>query len=158
MQDMHYSNRLARLIFQFMRVRLLPVALIVCLTGVAYAGSVNGQEVLRKKISLSADQEQMKSILHQISKSAEVKFIYISPKIPDRKKITLVAYNEELGNVLARLFTPFAIQYEVMDDQIILKANPQFLAANADGTFEDQETSSTAEVKDPPLTGKVLDD
>jgi TonB-dependent starch-binding outer membrane protein SusC len=111
-----------RLIFQFMRIGLLPIILVMLLVGVSYAKPADGQDVLKKKITLDANQEQIKLVLRQISKKADVKFVYIAPKIQDRKRVSLFANDEELGKILDRLLSPFNIKYEVIDDQIILKS------------------------------------
>ncbi|MDF2193715.1 TonB-dependent receptor [Paraflavitalea sp. CAU 1676] len=134
-----------------MRVGLLPVVLITCLAGISYAAPVVGQDVLKKRITLTADQEQMKNILREISKRADVKFVYISPKVPDHKKVSIAANNEELKDVLDKLLHPLAIRYEVVDNQIILK--PTIAAA---GTVI--LTTGREAVQPKPITGKVIDE
>ncbi|MCU7552230.1 TonB-dependent receptor [Chitinophagaceae bacterium LB-8] len=136
-----------------MRIGLLPVLMIMCLAGISYAEPANGQEILKKKISISADQEVMKNILRQIGKKAEVKFVYISSNIPDRNKTTIVANNEELGSVLYKLLNPFNVQYEVNGDQIVLKpvALSAFITEPETGSSPVVTTTST------PIKGVVKD-
>jgi len=150
---MQNCKRLNGLIFHCMRVGLLPVALIACLAGMSYAAPLKGQDVLKKRISLSADQEQMKNILRLISKRADVKFVYISPKVPDHKKVSIAANNEELKAVLDRLLHPLAIRYEVVDNQIILKATPNVLAAGTGTNIAVNEA-----VLPKAVNGKVSDE
>lgn len=142
---------LNRLIFQFMRVGLLPVVLITCFAGISYAGPVIGQDVLKKRITLTADQQQMKNILRQISKRADVKFVYISPKVPDHKKVSITVNNEELKDVLDKLLHPLAIRYEVVDNQIILKALPAI--AEPAGRIRSGDVSIPK-----AIAGKVVDE
>lgn len=141
-------------IFLLMRIGLLPVALIMCLAGVSYAKPADGQDVLKRKISLNADQEQMKLVLRRISKKADVKFIYISPKVEDQRRVTIVAENDELGQVLNRLLRPFNIQYEVFDDQIILKPGAPIAIAGAPVA----QTGQPITIKRDSVSGKVTDE
>ena len=137
-----------------MRVGLLPIVLVMLLVGVSYAKPADGQDVLKKRITLDADQEQIKLILRQISKKASVKFVYIAPKIQDRKRVSLFANDEELGKILDRLLCPFNIKYEVEDDQIILKPISQT------GTLASELNVQTAKAgitEQKPITGKVTD-
>ena len=46
-----------QLIYGFMRVALLPVFLILFLAGVIYAEPTNGQGILNRRVSLTADQQ-----------------------------------------------------------------------------------------------------
>ena len=97
------------LIYGFMRIGLLPLLLINCLAVVIYASPTSGQEVLNRKISVQAQQEEMKTILTAISKAAGVKFVYSAQKIPSRKKMTVSANNQRLAEVLDGLLSPLNI-------------------------------------------------
>ena len=80
-----------QLIYGFMRVALLPALLILCLGTVIYAKPTNGQGVLNRRVTLAADQREIKTILSDLSKQAEIKFVYSAQKIPARKKVSLLA-------------------------------------------------------------------
>jgi TonB-linked SusC/RagA family outer membrane protein len=108
------------LIYGFMRIGLLPLLLVNCLVGVIYASPTNGQEVLDKKISVVANQEEMKTILNEISKAAGVKFVYSAQKIPARKRMTVLANNQRLAEVLDGLLAPLNIFYHVSGEQVVL--------------------------------------
>jgi len=108
------------LIFRFMRIGLLPVLLIACLANVLYAKRTNGQEILDKKINLVADQKEVKIILTEISKLAEINFVYSAQRIPCRKKVTVSAHDMRLGDILDGMFEPMNIFYFVSGKQIVL--------------------------------------
>jgi TonB-linked SusC/RagA family outer membrane protein len=109
-----------QLIYGFMRVALLPFLLILCLATVIYAEPTNGQGILNRRVSLAADQREIKTILTDLSKQAEIKFVYSAQKIPARKKVSLNARDEKLGDVLHTLFAPLNIFYYVSGSQIVL--------------------------------------
>src|SRR5882757_6099870 len=108
------------LIYGFMRIGLLPLLLINCLTVMIYANPTRGQEILNKKIDLVAQQEEVKAILNQISKSAGVKFVYSAQKVPAHKKVSFSAYNQRLAEILDKLLAPLDIFYHVSGDQVVL--------------------------------------
>lgn len=108
------------LIYWFMRIGLLPLLLINCLTGMIYAKPTSGQEVLDRKINLVAEQKPVKAVLGQISKLADIKFVYSVQKIPADKRVSLTAHDQRLGAVLDQLLQPLDIHYHVSGDQIVL--------------------------------------
>lgn len=108
------------LFYRVMRIGLLPLILINCLTGIIYAKPSSGQEVLDRKINLVADQKSVKSVLGEISKLADIRFVYSVQKIPANKKVTLTAHDQRLGAVLDQLLQPLDITYHVSGDQIVL--------------------------------------
>lgn len=105
----------------FMRIGLLCMALTVSVTGALYAKAVKGQEVLKQRVTLVADQDELKHVFKQLAREAGVKFIYVSPTVPDKELVTCQANNEPLGQVLDRLLQPLHLKAEVDGDQIILK-------------------------------------
>src|SRR3954463_12500808 len=87
-----------------MRVTLLQFFLLLSCISYSFADKVNGQEILDKKISLNLSSKEMKTVLRMIANSTEVGFTYNSRILPENKKISVVANEERLGDVLARLF------------------------------------------------------
>ena len=108
------------LIYRFMRIGLLPLLLINCLAVVIYANPTNGQEILNKKIDLVAEQKEVKTVLNDISRIADIKFVYSAQKIPARKKVSVLAHDRRLGDVLDVLLEPLDIFYHVSGNQIVL--------------------------------------
>jgi hypothetical protein len=81
-----------RLIHAAMRLTLPPLILLFALVGVSYALPTKAQEILEKKISIQVDQKEMKEVLNLISKTAKVKFVYSTQKIPSKKLVSLYAH------------------------------------------------------------------
>src|SRR5687767_12270630 len=121
---MKKNKPLTQLICQFMRIGLLPVLFIICLGEVTYAKS-SDEKILDKKISLVAEQKEVKAILSEISKLAEIKFVYSAQKIPARKKVSLLARDKRLGDVLNLLLGPLEVLYYVSGNQIVLTKKGQ---------------------------------
>jgi TonB-linked SusC/RagA family outer membrane protein len=109
-----------QLIYRFMRIGLLPLLLITGLSGIMYARPVHGQEVLNQRINLVADNKEVKTVLNEISRLADIKFVYSSQRIPVREKISVAARNQRLGEVLEILLTPLNVLYFVSGNQIVL--------------------------------------
>ncbi|MHA4808684.1 TonB-dependent receptor [Flavitalea flava] len=103
-----------------MRIGLLPLILINCLAVVIYASPTNGQEILNKRIDLVVRQKEIKSVLNEISKTAGVRFVYSAQKIPASKKVSLLAYNRKLSDILDILLEPLNIFYHISGNQVVL--------------------------------------
>ena len=86
-----------------------------------FADKASGQEVLDKKVSLNLPSKEIKAVLKTITAYTEVGFTYNSSILPSKQKITVVANDERLGDVLSRILSPFNISYEVIGNEVILK-------------------------------------
>src|SRR5687767_1757992 len=147
-----------QLIYGFMRVALLPFLLILCLATVIYAEPTNGQGILNRRVSLAADQREIKTILSDLSKQAEIKFVYSAQKIPARKKVSLTAQDEKLGDVLHLLFAPLNIFYYVSGSQIVLMRKNEAPSLAFPMKEEHGSGTSTSDYEDEPaktVSGKV---
>ena len=108
------------LMYRFMRNGLLPLLMVNCMTVMLYASPTNGQEVLSKKINLVAEQKEMKTVLNEISRLADIKFVYSAQRIPCHQKVSLLARDKPLSDVLDVLLQPLNIFYTVSGTQIVL--------------------------------------
>jgi TonB-linked SusC/RagA family outer membrane protein len=110
--------------------------------------------VLNTKININAQQKEVKTILSQISKMANVKFVYSAQKVPAHKIVSLQANEEKLADVLQKLLAPLAIGYDVSGKQIIL--------IGKNNTFPKPEeitvNSNTEIIKGKEISGKVTDE
>lgn len=142
-----------------MRIGLLPVLLIACLANVLYAKKTNGQEVLDKKINLVAEQKEVKLILTEISKLAEINFVYSAQRIPCRKKVSVSAHDTRLGDILDDMFEPMNIFYFVSGKQIVLMRKGDDNPVPV--TLKDQSGDKKVEAERDPaktVTGKVTNE
>lgn len=152
---MQKTKCLKGLIFQCMRVGLLPVILISLSACLAYANPADGQEITDRKITLTVDQAEIKSVLNQISRKTDVKFVYSAQKIPCRQKVSFSVENEKLGDVLNKLLQPYSIRYEVVGDKIILRKKDDL--KNSEAVVENTGTLVDRYVAPKTITGKVTD-
>jgi len=104
-----------------MRVTLLHVFLALSCISYCFATTADGQEILDKRITLHLSSKEIRTVLKMITTSAEVGFTYNSRILPESKKITVIANDEKLGDVLSRIFGPLDIAYEAIGKQIVLK-------------------------------------
>ncbi|CAG4993980.1 TonB-dependent receptor P39 [Dyadobacter sp. CECT 9275] len=92
------------------------------LVGVSYAHSGKAQEYLNRRLSVQAENREIKKVLADIEKETDVRFVYSSNVISASKKVTLLANNSTLEEVLNRLFKPLKVKYELAGRKIILSA------------------------------------
>jgi TonB-linked SusC/RagA family outer membrane protein len=144
---------------RFPGILLLTVSLILCFGGTGYAKTGDTEEILNKKISLVVEQKEVKSILTEISKLAEIKFVYSAQRIPSRKKVSFHAYDQKLGDVLNLLLQPLDVLYYVSGNQIVLvkKGEERSLFARLKDQSDIKKITETENFyKD--VTGKVTND
>lgn len=149
-----------QLIYGFMRIGLLPLLMLTALNVVIQASPTNGQEVLNKKINLIAEQKEVKTVLGEISKLAGIKFVYSAQRIPTRQKVSVVARDRRLGDVLDVLLQPLSICYQVSGNQVVLMRKGDGMSMDIafydEGTMDKSE--ETYEVPYKVVTGKVTNE
>ncbi len=118
---MNKNGESKRALLFIMKVSLLQILLTVSFISYSFAKTASGQEVLDKKVSLNLPSKEIKAVLKTIAASTQVGFTYTNSTFPDKQKITVVANNERLGDVLSRILNPFGISFEVIGSQIVLK-------------------------------------
>jgi TonB-linked SusC/RagA family outer membrane protein len=112
--------RFKPLFIHLMKISLMQCLLAVIFTGVSLAHDASAQELLQKRISLNIDNQEIRQVLTAIEKQAKVRFAYRPRLIPTDQKVSLVASNEPLAEVLHKLTSPLRLKYEVTGQQIIL--------------------------------------
>lgn len=102
-----------------MKVTLVPFLVSLLFTGLSFAKDGLAQELLKRPISIQADQEELKSVLSSIEKTTKVRFSYI-PSLVQKQKVSITATNQRLDAVLEKLLIPLQIKYTVSGNYIIL--------------------------------------
>jgi iron complex outermembrane receptor protein len=149
---MKKHQTIVSLILAIMKFSVLQVLLSVMVTVMALGapGVSNGQDVLDKVISISVENEKVKTALGEIEKLVSVKFTYNPQSIPINKKISGDFKDEKLSEVLNRLLVPLNIDYELSGDYIILSKGQD---------VSELESSSAKEIIIvQSISGKVSDD
>jgi TonB-dependent starch-binding outer membrane protein SusC len=147
-----------QLIYRFMRIGLLPLLLITGFAGVMYARPVHGQEVLNQRINLIADNKEMKTVLNEISRLADIKFVYSSQRIPVRQKISVAAHNQRLGELLDIVLTPLNVLYFVSGNQIVLMKKGEAYNLAMFLTDDPRKYLLDEELPAKNITGKVTNE
>ena len=88
----------------FMKITLINMLITSLTVLMGYAVDTNGQEVLERKLTLQAENADVKSILTQIEKKIDVKFTYRPRLIREREKVSLDVSDVPLYDVLAKVF------------------------------------------------------
>jgi iron complex outermembrane receptor protein len=129
---MNKNGEPKRALLFIMKVSLLQILLTVSFVSYSFAKNADGQEILDKKVSLNLPSKEIKAVLKTIAASTQVGFTYSNATLPGKQKITVVANDERLGDVLTRIFTPLSVSFEVIGNQIVLKRK-DIKAQNNDG-------------------------
>ena len=144
-----------KILYDVMRFTIYQLLICSLFCAMSFAHPVRGQEVLSQNISLNLESTELKKVLSQIEKLAEVKFVYSSNTISGNQKISLKANNERLSEVLKEIFMPFQVSYEVVGSRILLKKQPleQSIIPN-----EKLPQINPSLLPDLTVTGKVSDE
>lgn len=121
----------------FKRVALLQPLCITMLSSIAAAQPLAAQPALEQPITLRAQDETMHAVLAKIEDQADVRFQYSRQLIGASRRVSIEAEGQPLDEVLHKLLDPLRINYEPVEDGIILKP---------------------AAVADITVTGRVLDE
>lgn len=103
-----------------MKISLTQMLIAMLCMGVSYAYDANGQEMLDQRVNLKLSNEDLKTTLGTIERTAKVRFIYNPKEIQTNQKVNLDAKNEKLKEVLEQVFSQLKIGYEVKGKQIAL--------------------------------------
>ncbi|GAA4414365.1 SusC/RagA family TonB-linked outer membrane protein [Nibrella viscosa] len=103
-----------------MKFSLTQGLVMLLLVGVSYAHTTRAQEYLSKRLTLHADNLEIKKVLAEIEKATEVQFVYSSQVIESRQKISIHINNSTLKEVLTKLFKPMNVSYELVGKKVVL--------------------------------------
>jgi len=132
-----------------MRITATQLLFALMFIGSGYAHESLGQSLLSQKISINANGSEVKKVLNQLEKQADVRFVFSSKLIQSGRKVSVSAQNKPLYEVLDNILTPLGLQYEISGKIIILKRNDNL-----------PEISPPVKSNSPKknVTGKVLDE
>ncbi|GHB75231.1 SusC/RagA family TonB-linked outer membrane protein [Persicitalea jodogahamensis] len=87
----------------------------------ALATTVNGQDILDRKVSLDVRDAALSTALRELERSGQVKFSYNSRNLPLDETVTVRADNEILSSVLTRVLKPMNIKFMQVSNRIVLR-------------------------------------
>lgn len=135
----------------FMKVSLVYVLLTFLLAAAAFAKKSEGQGVFDKKVTLSVQNGDFRTVLRKISRRTGVTFSYTRNTLPAGERVSVNANDEALGKLFSILFDPYSISYEAVGNNVVLRQERQPEQALA--SFPGPPT-----VVVPPVTGSVGDE
>lgn len=137
-----------------MRFSLIHSFVIFMMVGVSYAHNVIAQEYLSRKLSINAQNREIKKVLEEIERETEVRFVYSSNVLPSSKKVSIQTRKSTLQEVLHSLFSPLKIQYELSGRNIILTTISKTTDHSPLPPYKQEENSDPKRL----LSGKVTDE
>ena len=148
------KHRCGQLWLKLMKFSLTQSIVMLLLVGVSYAHPTKAQEYLSRRLTLHAENQEIKKVLADIEKATDVQFVYSSQVIEPTQKVSLQSNNSTLGEVLGRFFKPLTIDYELIGRKVVLSASAANYRASA-SSFLDHLPE---EAPKRPITGKVTDE
>ncbi len=106
---------------RLMRITFLQSVLLLSLIPWGWASDGRAQDLLQRRVSLQASDQQIERVLDQLEKAAEVRFMYSREVVRSQRRVSLAARDETLAQVLDKLLAPLNLAYEVVGQQIVVK-------------------------------------
>lgn len=108
-------------IHYFMRITFLQSLFISFSISMGYAHTGRAQELLDRTLTLNIENADIRRVLVEIEYKAGVKFVYSPNHIGVDRKVTIVAQNKKLSEILTMALAPLNISYKVIGGQIMLQ-------------------------------------
>lgn len=132
------------ILFMKLSTLVATILLATCFTVIANPRA-DGQDILKKHISVTLKALDLKDAIDKVASIAGVKFSYSGSVATSNLKITATAQDEELGALLSKMFSHTLFKFEVMDDEILISK-------------ETTKTKTTSQNAQRILTGKIVDE
>lgn len=152
------KKNVSLIILQLMRLSLSQLLIVIAFTGATMAREATAQELLNKKISLNVENERIKAVLALIEQTADVAFMYNSTVLASAKKISFVATNQRLGDILGQLLNPLNIHYEMVGKRILLRKQEVGGPAASRYNFSAESLLRIESAPERTVVGKVTDE
>ena len=148
-----HKKILKNVVYKAMNILAKQLFLFVLFCGISLAGSIAGQELLNKEVSLKVESMEIKKILNQIEKQADVKFVYSTSSIQGAQNTSLKEIKGTLYKVLDQILSPINVSFEVVGNTRIL------LRKKVSGTNSSSQGMLVPNLLiDRKISGKVSDE
>jgi hypothetical protein len=74
-------------------------------------------------ISIELRNVLLRDALNKIGDIAHLSFVYVSNRALDKNKVSITAHRQKIGKVLDNLLRPYALNYTVVDNRVIVWHN-----------------------------------
>jgi TonB-linked SusC/RagA family outer membrane protein len=111
-------------VFKIMKISLAQFVITLFISGLGYAGPSHGQNLLNKKISLSIKDSNLKGVIKDIEKEADVFFSFKREVLSSKEKISLDIKNQTVESILTHILSPRQINFQVVSHKQIILTKP----------------------------------
>lgn len=137
---------------KLMRIVIFQCVLATVCSVMVFAHPAKAQQILNREVSVKLSNVSLKTVLQEIEKQTNVRFVYSNNAVATDKTVSIIATKEALSELLPKLLFPNKIRFEVVEEQIILKKNKEQSALIID------EKENQSVIVDEKITGQVTAD
>lgn len=148
---------------KIMKITLSQIVLALLFTGISFAEKSYAQAVLNQIVSISVDDTRLSSVLKQIEKDANVKFVYSKNVVKIDQNVSIQATDQKLWMVLDKLLNSNGISYEAFDNRIVLSNKrdkilsvPEENGKNTEENVQFVVSGKVTDSKGQPLIGVTV--
>jgi TonB-dependent starch-binding outer membrane protein SusC len=157
---LYYSKKYILLLLMFASVVNLPAQDTYALSTSYAPGMQMKQEKKQQKVNLKVKNERLSSVLEKIEKQIEYVFVY-SDEVNASQRLSLDVRNADVAEVMQLISKQIAVEYEILNNKIILKPSKVQTPLAESGTTKDETVTDTKEMvtaikKDIGLSGRVV--
>jgi TonB-linked SusC/RagA family outer membrane protein len=155
------KKQLVAAILLTMKIKIVQITLAFIFCSSLYASEISGQEILDKKVSISAENLTLSKVLSKVQKQTGVKFLYSPNTIEADRRISFSIADKTLGVFITEVIKPLSIDYKIVNDQILLfpatTASQNNMEGNSGQGIQNTQTTTSPAVENI-VTGTVNDD
>ena len=140
---------------KIMKITFSQILIAIMVSSIAYSSPIKAQGILNKKVNVTLSNTTMLEALQYLQKNNNVKFIYSASSLDADKHFSLNISNQTLKTVLDQVFKDNGINYDVMNDRVVLEkkaATAPTVNAADPGVVITEEVAAKV-----TITGKVTD-
>lgn len=142
---------------RIMKLSCMQLLSVIMFAGVSYARSSSAQINMDQRVSLIASHTSIADVLDRLEELTSVKFVYSRNVVDVSRKVAFHARNETLRNILNEVLHSHGINYEVINDRLVLSPAPAPIAESRPKIDPHIVKSWFSALTAPLLHGKVTD-
>lgn len=152
---MHYNLFDHNVWVRIMRFSTLQIFIALTLVNISFAFDGKAQELLDRRVTFSAQNQFVETVLKTIEKQTNVQFMFSREIVQSKRKVSFQAKNEQLSLVLNQILTPLNLSYEVVGQQIVIKRSVPSSALTQPGNSAVATANAPQDIQ---VTGRVTDE
>lgn len=148
---MNFNKQICIYWCKIMKITCTQLLIATVFTVVAMANSGHAQSILKRRVDIAVSRVNLDSFLKSLEKKADVKFVYFQHTLDNLEDITINVKQEKLEDILKLLSKSYQINYEVVNDRILLSKVSVYSDARTNGQPDPDPSQAV------PVKGKVTD-